>query len=205
MTHPATLAEARCGAPPLRDQSTRPSSRITASAAIASGESGTGHGSDPTFPTRATDDDHRPGVSTCRSPGDSGNVNLHAFCPVCGMPVYLRFVAMPDLIAVHAGSLDDPERFEPQALPTAYAVCRGTPSILRCRYSSGCLPASATLANGARSQTVCVDLAILGAAARCEPEVIDAGLVTSDEEHTVFLNDERTCGNSMLHALLALE
>ena len=40
--------------------------------------------------------------------GDSGNVKSHAFCPVCGTPVYLRFAAMPDLIAVHAGSLDDP-------------------------------------------------------------------------------------------------
>jgi hypothetical protein len=48
--------------------------------------------------------------------GDSGNVKVHAFCPVCGTPVYLRFVAMPDLIAVHAASLDEPGRFVPQAL-----------------------------------------------------------------------------------------
>jgi hypothetical protein len=47
---------------------------------------------------------------------DSGNVKVHAFCPVCGTPVYLSFVAMPDLIAVHAGSLDDPDRFVPQVL-----------------------------------------------------------------------------------------
>jgi hypothetical protein len=47
---------------------------------------------------------------------DSGNVKVHAFCPVCGTPVYLSFVSMPDLIAVHAGSLDDPDRFMPQAL-----------------------------------------------------------------------------------------
>lgn len=31
----------------------------------------------------------------------------------CGSPVYLTFAAMPDLIAVHAASLDDPDRFEP--------------------------------------------------------------------------------------------
>ena len=31
-------------------------------------------------------------------------------------PVYLTFAAMPDLIAVHAGSLDDPGRFRPEAL-----------------------------------------------------------------------------------------
>ena len=47
---------------------------------------------------------------------DSGKVKIHAFCPVCGTPVYLRFAAMPELIAVAAGSLDEPERFVPQAL-----------------------------------------------------------------------------------------
>jgi hypothetical protein len=40
-----------------------------------------------------------------RVAGDSGNEKVHAFCPTCGTPVYLTFVAMPDLIAVHAGSL----------------------------------------------------------------------------------------------------
>jgi hypothetical protein len=48
--------------------------------------------------------------------GDSGNVKVHAFCPVCGTPVFLRFAAMPDLIAVPAGSLDEPGRFDPQVL-----------------------------------------------------------------------------------------
>ena len=52
--------------------------------------------------------------------GDSGNVKTHAFCPICGTPVFLRFAAMPDLIAVPAGSLDEPGRFAPQAL--TYAV-----------------------------------------------------------------------------------
>jgi hypothetical protein len=47
---------------------------------------------------------------------DSGNVKSHAFCPVCGTPVYLRFAAMPDLIAIPAGSLDEPARFAPHAL-----------------------------------------------------------------------------------------
>jgi hypothetical protein len=50
---------------------------------------------------------------------DSGNVKSHAFCPVCGTPVYLRFAAMPDLIAVAAGSLDEPDRFTPHALTYA--------------------------------------------------------------------------------------
>jgi hypothetical protein len=56
--------------------------------------------------------------------GDSGNVKIHAFCPVCGTPVYLRFVAMPDFIAVAAGSLDEPSRFAPQVL--TYSM-RGLP------------------------------------------------------------------------------
>jgi hypothetical protein len=38
--------------------------------------------------------------------------------------VFLRFAAMPDLIAVPAGSLDEPARFEPQVL--TYRV-RGLP------------------------------------------------------------------------------
>jgi hypothetical protein len=33
-----------------------------------------------------------------------------------GTPVYLRFAAMPDLIAVPAASLDEPGRFVPQVL-----------------------------------------------------------------------------------------
>ena len=46
--------------------------------------------------------------------GDSGNEKIHTFCPTCGSPVYLTFVAMPDLIAVHAATLDDPSRFKPR-------------------------------------------------------------------------------------------
>jgi hypothetical protein len=47
---------------------------------------------------------------------DSGNDKVHAFCSTCGTPVYLTFSAMPNLIAVHASSLDDPGQFKPQAL-----------------------------------------------------------------------------------------
>ena len=77
--------------------------------------SGTGHGSYLTFPARAemtiTGD-----ATHWEVAGDSGNVKVHAFCPVCGTPVYLRFSAMPELIAVPAGSLDEPGRFAPQVL-----------------------------------------------------------------------------------------
>lgn len=81
--------------------------------------SGAGHGAWLTFAARSdmtlTGEAHHWEVA-----GDSGNVKSHAFCPVCGTPVYLRFAAMPDLIAVAAGSLDEPARFTPQAL--TYAV-----------------------------------------------------------------------------------
>jgi hypothetical protein len=77
--------------------------------------SGTGHGSWLTFPARSEmtisgEAKHWEVVA------DSGNVKSHAFCPVCGTPVYLRFAAMPDLIAIPAGSLDEPARFAPHAL-----------------------------------------------------------------------------------------
>ena len=45
--------------------------------------------------------------------GDSGNVKHNAFCPICGSPVFVTFEAMPEVIAIHVGSLDDPSRFCP--------------------------------------------------------------------------------------------
>ena len=75
--------------------------------------SGTGHGSYLTFPQRA-DVTITGEAKRWRVAGDSGNEKVHAFCPTCGTPVYLTFVAMPDLIAVHATSLDDPSQFNPQ-------------------------------------------------------------------------------------------
>jgi hypothetical protein len=46
-----------------------------------------------------------------RAPGS------RAWCPAdptCGSPVYLTFSATPDLFTIHAASLDDPGRYEPQ-------------------------------------------------------------------------------------------
>lgn len=80
--------------------------------------SGTGHGSYLTFSSREA-------VSITGKTkdwlvaGDSGNAKIHSFCPTCGAPVYLTFAAMPGLIAFHAGSLDDPERFQPKVLTYA--------------------------------------------------------------------------------------
>lgn len=85
--------------------------------------SGTGHGSWLTFPARA-EMSITGEVAHWAVAGDSGNIKHHGFCPVCGTPVTLGFDAMPDLIAVPAASLDEPERFVPQAL--TYAA-RGLP------------------------------------------------------------------------------
>src|SRR6478609_4095734 len=77
--------------------------------------SGTGHGSYLTFAHRA-DVAIVGDANTWRLAGDSGNTKVHAFCPVCGTPVYLTFEAMPQLIAVNATSLDDPGQFNPQVV-----------------------------------------------------------------------------------------
>lgn len=77
--------------------------------------SGTGHGSYLTFASRAqvklTGEARRRDVVA-----DSGNVKTHAFCPSCGSPVFLTFAAAPDLFTVHAASLDDPGRYDPQVV-----------------------------------------------------------------------------------------
>lgn len=80
--------------------------------------SGTGHGSYLTFPHRS-DMTITGKAKTWRIVADSGNEKAHAFCPTCGTPVYLTFAAMPDLVAVHAASLDDPGRFVPQVVTYA--------------------------------------------------------------------------------------
>ena len=77
--------------------------------------SGTGHGSYLTFPQRAAVR-LSGNAAQWAVEADSGNEKYHAFCPVCGTPVYLTFSAMPDLIAIHATSLDDPGQFKPQAV-----------------------------------------------------------------------------------------
>jgi len=46
--------------------------------------------------------------------GESGTVKRHAFCPTCGSPVYLTIPKAPDLFIVHAASLDQPARYQPQ-------------------------------------------------------------------------------------------
>jgi hypothetical protein len=75
-------------------------------------KSGTGHGSYLAFP--------RANVKLTGNAthwdlvGDSGNVKTRAFCPQCGSPVYMTFAANPEVFVVHAASLDDPGRYNPQ-------------------------------------------------------------------------------------------
>lgn len=80
-------------------------------------ESGSGHGSYATFA--------RTGVTvtgearTWDMVGDSGNVKTRAFCPECGLPVYMTFAAMPDIFTIRAASLDEPVRYKPQVVTYA--------------------------------------------------------------------------------------
>jgi len=81
-------------------------------------KSGTGHGSYLSFPGR--EKVKVTGKATLWDvASDSDNVKTHAFCPICGSPVYLTVKAMPDIFIVHAGSLDDPGRYRPQVVTYA--------------------------------------------------------------------------------------
>ena len=51
---------------------------------------------------------------------DSGNLATRGFCAECGSPVVGLSSGMPEMIAVMAGSLDDPCSFAPQMV--AYAA-----------------------------------------------------------------------------------
>lgn len=78
-------------------------------------KSGTGHGSYMTFPSKAKVTLN--GKATLWDvAADNGNVKTCGFCPTCGSPVYLTFTFMPDFFTIHAGSLDDPGRYKPQAV-----------------------------------------------------------------------------------------
>ena len=80
--------------------------------------SGTGHGSYLTLPSKESV--KLSGQATLWDvAGDNGNVKSHAFCPTCGSPVYLTFSGAPEVFTVHAGSLDDPSRYDPRILTYA--------------------------------------------------------------------------------------
>jgi hypothetical protein len=45
--------------------------------------------------------------------GGSGKAIERGFCPNCGNPVTVKLGVVPDVIAFHAASLDDPARYKP--------------------------------------------------------------------------------------------
>jgi hypothetical protein len=47
------------------------------------------------------------------SRADSGNTFSRGFCPNCGARLFGKSSGMPAVIAITAGSLDDPSRFKP--------------------------------------------------------------------------------------------
>jgi hypothetical protein len=75
--------------------------------------SGTGHGSYLAFLGRA-DVKLKGNAKTWDFVGDSGNMKTRAFCGDCGSPVYMTFSSNPDVFVIHAASLHDPGRFNPQ-------------------------------------------------------------------------------------------
>ncbi|MBM2805457.1 MAG: aldehyde-activating protein [Deltaproteobacteria bacterium] len=46
--------------------------------------------------------------------GDSGQVVSRGFCPTCGARLFGKPALLPELLAIRAGSLDDPSRFRPE-------------------------------------------------------------------------------------------
>ncbi|MFC4270771.1 aldehyde-activating protein [Sneathiella chungangensis] len=82
--------------------------------------SGTGHSSFLTFADRKAV--HLTGkVTEWRVMGDSGKEKTHCFCATCGSPVYLLLDVLPEGIAIHAASLDDPGQFNPAVVTYASA------------------------------------------------------------------------------------
>ncbi|MBA3678348.1 MAG: GFA family protein [Sphingosinicella sp.] len=81
------------------------------------GRSGTGHGSNAAFMADGLQLEGR--TSTWDVPTESGDTKSHAFCGACGSPLYLTLANQPGIFIIHAASLDDPERYVPQAVTYA--------------------------------------------------------------------------------------
>lgn len=77
-------------------------------------ESGTGHASHLVFPRAAAE--LRGNATQWSIEGEQGSVKTRAFCPTCGSPVSMTTSAAPDVIVIRAASLDEPQRYSPQAV-----------------------------------------------------------------------------------------
>jgi len=84
-------------------------------------ESGTGHSSYLTFERDFVNIEGSERARFWDMTGDSGHLKTRAFCPTCGVAVYLTFSSLPNVVAVRAATLDNPSRFQPQAV--TYAKC----------------------------------------------------------------------------------
>jgi hypothetical protein len=47
---------------------------------------------------------------------DSDNTVSSGFCPTCGSPILKKSTGYPEVLFVHAASLDDPASFKPQKI-----------------------------------------------------------------------------------------
>jgi len=64
------------------------------------------------FPSEAISVDGA--LMTYRSHADSGHTVAHAFCPVCGTPLFTQSETGHEVKGVRAGTLDNPEIGKPQ-------------------------------------------------------------------------------------------
>src|SRR5438132_10978645 len=55
-------------------------------------------------------------LATFELRADSGNAVTSGFCPTCGSPIMKRSAGLPDMLFLHAASLDDPSRFAPSVV-----------------------------------------------------------------------------------------
>lgn len=79
--------------------------------------SGAGHGAYLSFDradVRMTGE-----VARWTTHADNGGEKTRSFCGVCGSPIAWTFAVAPQVVAVHAASLDAPQRFTPQAVTYA--------------------------------------------------------------------------------------
>ena len=53
-------------------------------------------------------------VKWFESKAKSGNLISRGFCPNCGSQIFGKPAAMPDLVGIRAGTLDDISRYKPQ-------------------------------------------------------------------------------------------
>jgi hypothetical protein len=44
---------------------------------------------------------------------DSGKINRRGFCPTCGTSLFSLLEAMPDVLGIKAGTMDEPAQYQP--------------------------------------------------------------------------------------------